>query len=374
MATSRQFCYNPISIDIPNSETLGSMSIATGTINPNLYGNSNLQWWNGPDEDSGYVIAYIDPSGNRPNAPERTFSTNYPCNIGFFRSAAKTEQSFIDLTILISGSTSLSTGTQSKNWLNSNGYWTSYSSGSLIGTIDNPAASAQVIYNSGQTTSGWYYIKTSQMASPKQVYCNMTDEGGGWMLISYNPTNTVTQGNLYPNKWSYTSGSFSSKFNVDAQDLWYNNGTYQCTQVMKMASTTASLTPLLSGMEIANKVIYNNPGNLIISRTFSSTQSAVTVNNTPMGGSWSGIKGHTLMTGTLNVNAPGDWIYVANSVWWTVCGPSTAYPDSQGRSGNGQGSGSWTNISNNNIYGMSNVATNGSSQRIDIKTYAVYIK
>ena len=51
------------------------------------------------------------------------------------------------------------------------------------GTLQNPGVSAQDIYNSGQTASGWYYIKTSTMASPLQVYCNMTDESGGWMLI-----------------------------------------------------------------------------------------------------------------------------------------------------------------------------------------------
>lgn len=370
MATSRAFCYNPSPNPlISGTEQVGSIAAATGNVSI----NANLQWWNGPDEDLGYVIAYVDPSGNRPNAPERTYSTNYVCNIGFFRSALKTEDSFVELTKLISGSQSLSSGTQSKTWLNNNGYWTSY--GTLLGSIDNPGVSAQAIYNSGQTTSGWYYIKTSTMAVARQVYCNMTDEGGGWMLISYNPTNTTTTGNAYPNVWtSGGGGSFSTKFCVDVQDLWYNNGAYQCTQVMKMASTTASLTPLLAGMEIANKVVYNNPGNLIISRTFSSTQSAVTVNNTPMGGSWSAIKGHTLMTGVLNVNAPGDWVYLAGQPWWTVAGPSTAYPDPQGRSGNAQGSGSWTNITANTIYGMANVNVSGNSSRGDIKTYAVFVK
>jgi hypothetical protein len=93
-----------------------------------------------------------------------------------------------------------------------------------------------------------------------------------------------------------------------------------------------------------------------------------------MSGTWSGVKGHTLMTTNLNVNAPGDWAYATSGGWWTVCGPSTAYPDSQGRSGNAQGSGSWTNVSNNNIYGMADVAATTSSLRSDIKTYAVYIK
>ena len=369
MATSRSFCYNPVSIDIPNTESIGSMSVATGTINSSFYTNVNLQWWNGPDEDLGYVIAYVDPSGDRPNAPERTFLTNYVCNIGFFRSAAKTEQSFVDLVQIISASTSLILASQSKTWLNNNGYWTSYSTVSTLGTIGNPAVSAQAIYNSGQTTSGWYYIQTSNMTSAKQIYCNMTDEGGGWMLMSYSPNNiAVPLGIPYPNQWLGGTGSLTSRVSIDAREVWYHNGLAQCSQVMKIASTTASLVPLVSNVQIANKVIYSNPNNLRLSATFSTTLN----NNTPMTGTWSGIKGHTLMNTSLAVNAPGDWIYSVNT-WWTVCGPSTQLL-SDGRSGNAQGSGSWTNISNNNIYGMADVAATTSSLRSDIKTYAVYIK
>ena len=133
MATSRVFCYNPVPIDIPNTESIGSMSVATGTINAVFYTNVNLQWWNGPDEDLGYIIAYVDSSGDRPNAPERTFLTNYVCNIGFFRSAAKTDQSFVDLAKLVTGSYSLSSATQSKEWLNNNGYWTSWTQSYIAG-------------------------------------------------------------------------------------------------------------------------------------------------------------------------------------------------------------------------------------------------
>lgn len=369
MATSRAFCYNPVPIDIPNTESIGSMSVATGAINAGFYTNVNLQWWNGPDEDLGYVIAYVDPSGDRPNAPERTFSTNYVCNIGFFRSAAKTDQSFVDLVKIISASSSLILASQSKTWLNNNGYWTSYSTVSTLGTIGNPAVSAQAIYNSGQTTSGWYYIQTSNMTSAKQIYCNMTDEGGGWMLMSYSPNNTIAPvGIPYPNQWLGGTGSLTSRVSIDAREVWYHNGLAQCSQVMKMASTTASLVPLVSNVAIANKVVYSNPNNLKLSATFSTTLN----NNTPMTGTWSGIKGHTLMNTSLAVNAPGDWIYSVNT-WWTVCGPSTQL-SADGRSGNAQGSGSWTNISSNTIYGMADVNTITSSTRSDIKTYAVYIK
>jgi hypothetical protein len=240
------------------------------------------------------------------------------------------------------------------------------------GTLENPGTSAQDIFESGQTTSDWYYIQTSTMGSPRQVYCNMTDEGGGWMLIGYTPSFNNTNGGLgaglsYPNTWQNGEGTFN-RLRVDAMDLWFHDSTAQCTQVMKMATTTYDQEPLLANMDIANKVVYTNPSNLLLS----TSATYPTVNDTPMTGTWSPIKGHTLMSTSLTVNAPGDWIYSANS-WWTVCGPSTQLI-SNGRSGNAQGTGSWTNPSTNNLYGMRDVSATTNSNRTDIQTYAVYIK
>lgn len=242
------------------------------------------------------------------------------------------------------------------------------------GTIGNPGTSAQDIYNSGNTTSGWYYIQTSTMIQSRQVYCNMTDESGGWMLIGYTPSYNNTNGGLglglsYPNTWQNGEGTFN-RLRVSTMDLWFHNGSSQCTQVMKMATTAYNQIPLLENVEIANKVVYSNPGNLLLS-TLSNYTSFV--NNTPMTGTWYPIKGHTSMTSPLTVNAPGDWIYAVNNSWWTTCGPSTDL-NATGRSGNAQGTGSWTNPSSNFLYGVSNVAANANSGRTNVQTYAVYIK
>jgi hypothetical protein len=242
------------------------------------------------------------------------------------------------------------------------------------GTLANPGISAQDIYDSGNTSSDWYYIQTSNMASAKQVYCNMDDESGGWMLIGYTPEfNNLTgvagtAGLSYPNAWTNGEGTLD-RLRVNAMDLWFHNGTAQCTSVMKMATTVVSQIPLLTNMDIVNKVVYTNPSNLLLST--SATYPSF-VNNTPMTGTWYDLKGHTSMTGPLTVNAPGDWIYQGGS-WWTVCGPSTDL-NATGRSGNAQGTGSWTNPASNNLYGMANVAATTNSQRTDIKSYAVYIK
>lgn len=242
------------------------------------------------------------------------------------------------------------------------------------GTVGNPGTSAQDIFDEGQTVSDWYYIQTSTMVSPLQVYCNMDDESGGWMLIAYTPDFAgtggvgVTAGLGYPNAWQNGQGTFN-KLRASTMDLWFHNSAVQCTQVMKMATTTASQTPLLANMQIANKVVYDNPGNLLLSTV---GNYPAFVNNTPMTGTWYPLKGHTLMPDPLTVNAPGDWIYQV-SVWWTVCGPSTDL-NATGRSGNAQGTGSWTNPATNNVYGVKDVAAATNSQRTDVRSYAVYIK
>jgi len=359
MSTSRAFAYNSSEVVPTGATQFGNIAIqSTGWTS----GCGGLKWYNGPDEDLGYVIGYVWPYPKTAASGTEIISGT---SVGFRRSATFSDATFLS-TVFNLTSQSFQTASNAKTYLNNNGYYTSYTT--TLGTLTNPAVSAQAIYNSGQTTDGWYYIQTSNMTSPKQIYCNMTDQGGGWMLMTYNPDATTTGGTPYPNQWLGGTGSFASKISIDTRQVWYDSGSAQCTEVMKMASPTASLTPLLTNIQIANKVVYNNPNNLMLSATFSTTLA----NNTPMTGTWSNVKGHTLMTGNLSVNAPGDWIYAVNS-WWTVCGPSTQLLV-DGRSGNGQGSGSWTNISNSNIYGMADVSAASNSPRGDIKTYAVYIK
>ena len=359
---SRLFGYNS------GSPVSGASQSGNLAISNDSKGGGSVQWYNGPNEDLGHVIGYPDTTGTR-----KVKGVTVGNAVGFMRTSAKTDVEFLSLANFLT-SQGFVTASVAANWLNTNGYYTSYSGSSDLGTIGNPAVSAQAIYNSGQTTDGWYYIQTSNMASARQIYCNMTDQGGGWMLMTYNPDATaVPLGTPYPNQWLGGTGSFASKVSIDTRQVWYHNGTAQCTQVMKLASTTASLVPLVTNVQIANKVVYTNPNNLQLTATFS-TSNAVFTTNTPMSGTWSGIKGHTLMTGNLNVNAPGDWVYNGSGGWWTVCGPSNAFPDAQGRSGNAAGSGSWTNNNTSNIYGMSDVTANNNSGRTDIKTYAVYIK
>lgn len=124
MPTVRPFCYNPSLVAIAGMEQVGDIAAGIGnvTIDP------SKEWWNGPDEDLGYVIAYVDPTGEHLNAPERVLGTNFVCHIGFKRTDTKSESEFIELSKKILNNYTIVTSQQAKTELNNAGYWTSWGS------------------------------------------------------------------------------------------------------------------------------------------------------------------------------------------------------------------------------------------------------
>jgi hypothetical protein len=114
LATARPFAYNTGSL-IPGTEQLGNLSIGF----PSSGFTDAPQFWNGPDEELGYVIAQPVPSGNQPNP------VGVPAYVGFFRSDSLTDGSFLELTESIAGQT-FANVYDASIWLTNNGYWTSF--------------------------------------------------------------------------------------------------------------------------------------------------------------------------------------------------------------------------------------------------------
>lgn len=139
MATARPFAYNTGST-IPGTEQIGSLSIGA----PTSGFTNNPQYWNGPNEDLGYVIAK-SISGNTQPTPV----SGMTASVGFNRSSALTESSFIEIAEVVSGQSFL-TGNDAKTWLNNNGYWTSFE-GFLILNLN---ATNSLSYPGSGTT--WY--------------------------------------------------------------------------------------------------------------------------------------------------------------------------------------------------------------------------
>jgi hypothetical protein len=210
MAFARPFAYNPGS-PIPGTEQIGNISIGAPTSG---FTNSP-QYWNGPNEELGYVIAQ-SVSGNTQPTP----LSGVTASVGFFRSTDLTEGSFITLSETIAGQ-SFATGEEAKTWLNNNGYWTSYvvslcDSFTFIG--NNATTTTNSAINDG--TSGWDSSAYSLETFTGPVSVTFQTSANGNILMggfSYNPT--VNLGDTYVDT-SY--GIYL--YNSDQIEIYENGG------------------------------------------------------------------------------------------------------------------------------------------------------
>jgi hypothetical protein len=124
MSTSRPFAYNTGSA-IAGTDQVGNLAIGFPTSG---FGSTGLEWWNGPDEDLGYVIACQVPDESQPTPEMGNLAS-----VGFYRTGLFTDESFIDLAeyiarVVSNNPQNFANGSDAKTWLNNNGYWTSYTS------------------------------------------------------------------------------------------------------------------------------------------------------------------------------------------------------------------------------------------------------
>jgi hypothetical protein len=147
MSTSRPFAYNT-GAPIAGTEQVGSLAVGYPSG-----GFSGFEWWNGPDEDLGYVIACSVPGDTQP-----TPVAGVDASVGFFQSGALTENSFISLANVVASPSGgpFASGSAAKTWLNSNGYWTSYGGAGggyeLVITPYNPPAAGKTIFPNFSST------------------------------------------------------------------------------------------------------------------------------------------------------------------------------------------------------------------------------
>jgi hypothetical protein len=122
---------------ITGTTQIGSLAVGVPTSG---YEGTGLIWFNGPNEDLGYVIGYSQSNGLHP----ATHAPGGKSSVGFKRTKTKTDAAFIDLANKVAnGATGLfASASDAKTWLNANGYWTSWV----------PAAAAfSQLFTNGQT-------------------------------------------------------------------------------------------------------------------------------------------------------------------------------------------------------------------------------
>jgi len=146
MATTRPFAYNTGST-IPGTEQVGDLSVGT----PTSGFTSSPQYWNGPDEELGYVIAVPVPDNTQPTEIPGVFAS-----VAFYRSADLTEASFVELTNTVFNQ-SFTTANQASTWLTNNGYWDSITNVQTCSLIFNSPDGGIYGYDSSTNTSTFLY-------------------------------------------------------------------------------------------------------------------------------------------------------------------------------------------------------------------------
>ena len=115
MPTSRPFAYNP-GPQISGTTQVGSLAVGI----PITGFTDNPKFWNGPDEELGYVIAASDSSNRQP-----TPIFGVTASVGFYRTNSFLDLEFVNLAQYISSRTFYS-AVEASVWLTNNGYWNSY--------------------------------------------------------------------------------------------------------------------------------------------------------------------------------------------------------------------------------------------------------
>jgi hypothetical protein len=221
MSTSRTFAYNTGSA-IEGTEQVGNLAVGIPTAG---FASTGLKWWNGPDEDLGYVVAHQKLSGQAGADGEIAY-------VGFWRTSALTNESFISLAEKIANQ-SFTGGTEAKTWLNSNGYWTSYGGGSSTGDY-YLLASYSPADNNGEITFP-NHNATNYSLNPNTVgqsgyaiYINQFDSTNNDMvtildqLLGRSGTLTLTQGSNSVT-YSFTDNAFSYGGGYNFQ-YWWDDG------------------------------------------------------------------------------------------------------------------------------------------------------
>ena len=193
MATARPFSYNPGATGpIPGTEQVGSLAVGTPTYG---FSSTGLPWWNGPDEDLGYVIAQSVPLNTQPTPVFGVLAS-----VGFFRSSALTDPSFISLSNTIAGPSGggpFASGSAAKTWLNSKGYWTSYG-GATGGTGDFNVTISQVGPDVVWSGSGSFNLTALTSAGPGGTVGGYDSGQAVWAIGPGAPVDTYSGTITYP--------------------------------------------------------------------------------------------------------------------------------------------------------------------------------
>ena len=108
MSAARPFAYNT-GTTIPGTEQIGDLAIGVPTAG---FDATGIRWYNGPDEDLGYVIAYPQSGGTQP------LPVSGAGYVQFWRTKVFSDQAFIDLCNSVIKTQTFTDTSTAKTYLN----------------------------------------------------------------------------------------------------------------------------------------------------------------------------------------------------------------------------------------------------------------
>ena len=256
MPTVRPFAYNP-SPNPPISGTTQVGDLAVGYTNVEYSSNyGGLTWWEGPDEDLGYVIAHPSPTGYQPNP------LMIPAYVGFWRTPDLTDGSFISLAEYVSVQhgtpQTFATANDANTWLTNNGYWNSYGGSFTITSARVTSEGAFGAAFSSVSTNGYVMTDNYNNQLYPAYYFSISDSNAD-ILNVFNKAGIPTnyQGYIFNVTWGPGSTystlakvAYNSTYNqmymiaVDPSNpAWQNNNTIQGTALIGTFNFPATFTP-----------------------------------------------------------------------------------------------------------------------------------
>ena len=200
MAFARPFAYNPGS-EISGTTQLGNLSMGT----PITGFTSSPQFWNGPDEDAGYIIA-IPVSGNT----QPTEISGVTASIGFYGTSGFSDVEFIQLAEIVSNEfgnpQTFANASDASTWLTANGFFNSFvptpgitstptltPTGTPLGTTPTPTPTMYYYSVSGYscgvscTLVGSYTVMSPTPLTIGYFYNNPENRGYTFEILSLIP-------------------------------------------------------------------------------------------------------------------------------------------------------------------------------------------
>jgi len=178
MSTSRPFAYNT------GAQILGTIQVGSLAVGTPTSGFTNSpKFWQGPDEDLGYVIA-APQSGNTQPTP----ISGVTASVQFFRTKTFTDNEFITLAQYVSNKFGVpqifSSGNDASTWLTTNGYWNSW-----IFLTPTPTPTPSITPTNTVTPTN---TLTPTVTPTNTITPSVTQTPTKTVTPSITPTNTVT--------------------------------------------------------------------------------------------------------------------------------------------------------------------------------------